>query len=47
LRRKEEEEYKNAQYRESRAVIPSSVSPLKEAQLVVSLAAHLSVPEDK
>ena len=45
LRRKEE--YKNAQYRESRTVILSSVSRIKEAQLAVSLAANLSVPEDK
>lgn len=48
LRRKEEEEeYKNAQYRESRAVILLSVSPIKEEQLALSLATHLSVPEDK
>ena len=45
--RRKQEEYKNAQYRESSAVILSSVSPIKETQLAVSPAAHHSVPEDK
>jgi len=34
------EEYKNAHYQESRAVILSSVSPVNEAQLAVSPAAQ-------
>jgi len=47
IRKGEEEEYKNAHYQDRSVVILSSVGPVNEAQLAVSLTTHLIVPEDK